>query len=228
MTEAEWLSCTDPKTMLRFVSSKAGNRKPRLFACACCRLIWPTLTDERSREAVEAREGYEDGQVAESEMDMAKEAARTARHELRYPLRAVVDAESIPEAAPAWAAGAASNTANGNYHPVVYLAARAAACLSQTPYPDAVAAETRAFCPILRCIFGNPFHPVAVHPTWLTSTAVSIAQQMYNSRDFSAIPILADAIQDAGCDNEDILNHCREPGEHVRGCWVVDLLLGKE
>ena len=63
---------------------------------------------------------------------------------------------------------------------------------------------------------------------WRTDTALLLAKQMYESRDFSAMPILADALQDAGCDNEDILSHCRGDGPHVRGCWVIDLLLGKE
>lgn len=80
---------------------------------------------------------------------------------------------------------------------------------------------------LLRDIFSNPFHPIAFSPEWRTSTAVAIAQQMYESRDFSAMPILADAIQDAGCDNADILDHCCGAGPHVRGCWVVDLVLGK-
>jgi hypothetical protein len=79
----------------------------------------------------------------------------------------------------------------------------------------------------VRDIFGNPFRPVVFDPEWRTSTAMPLAKQMYESRDFSTMPILADALQDAGCDNDDILNHCRQPGEHVRGCWVVDLLLGK-
>lgn len=62
---------------------------------------------------------------------------------------------------------------------------------------------------------------------WLTSTVLVLAESIYTVRDFSAMPILADALQDAGCDNEDVLNHCRNPGQHVRGCWVIDLLLGK-
>ncbi|MCE9566408.1 MAG: hypothetical protein K8U57_30660 [Planctomycetes bacterium] len=82
---------------------------------------------------------------------------------------------------------------------------------------------------ILRDIFRNPFRPVVFSPEWQTSTAVAIAQGMYESRDFSAMPILADALQDAGCDNDDILTHCRNANAtHVRGCWVVDLVLGKE
>jgi hypothetical protein len=85
------------------------------------------------------------------------------------------------------------------------------------------------FAVLLRDIFGNPFRPVTFSPVWRTDTAVALARQMYESRDFSAMPILADALQDVGCDNEDILSHCRDPkATHVRGCWVVDLVLGKE
>ena len=81
---------------------------------------------------------------------------------------------------------------------------------------------------LVRDIFGNPFSPVVFDPEWRTSTAVALAKQMYDARDFSAMPILADALQDAGCDNDDILNHCRDAnGVHVRGCWIVDLVLGK-
>jgi hypothetical protein len=81
---------------------------------------------------------------------------------------------------------------------------------------------------LARDIFGNPFRSVTFEPDWRTSTAVALAKQMYDSRDFSAMPILADALQDAGCDNDDVLNHCRDAaGVHVRGCWVVDLVLGK-
>jgi len=80
----------------------------------------------------------------------------------------------------------------------------------------------------LKEIFGNPFRPATFAPAWRTETVVALASQMYESRDFGAMPILADALQDAGCDNDDILNHCRVPGPHVRGCWVVDLVLGKE
>jgi hypothetical protein len=90
------------------------------------------------------------------------------------------------------------------------------------------AAESEAHCDIIRDIFGNPFRPVTFSPEWRTDTAVTLAWQMYESRDFSAMPILADALQDAGCDTEAILAHCRdENATHVRGCWVVDGLLGK-
>ena len=81
----------------------------------------------------------------------------------------------------------------------------------------------------IRDIFGNPFRLVAFSPGWRTETAVALARQTYEGRDFGAMPILADALQDAGCDNDDILSHCRDANQaHVRGCWVVDLVLGKQ
>jgi hypothetical protein len=83
-------------------------------------------------------------------------------------------------------------------------------------------------CELVRDIFGNPFRRVVFSSEWRTDTVVSLAKQMYDSRDFGAMPILADALQDAGCDSDDILSHCRGDGPHVRGCWVVDLVLGKE
>jgi hypothetical protein len=91
----------------------------------------------------------------------------------------------------------------------------------------AAEAELAAQAVLVRDIFGNPFRPVAFSPEWRTDTAVALARQMYESREFSAMPILADALQDAGCDSDDILNHCRGDGPHVRGCWVVDLVLEK-
>ncbi|MBA4190361.1 MAG: hypothetical protein C0467_20430 [Planctomycetaceae bacterium] len=81
---------------------------------------------------------------------------------------------------------------------------------------------------LLRDIIGNPFRPTTLSSAWWSDTAVSLAKHIYESRDFSAMPILADALQDADCDNDDVLNHCRDPQQvHVRGCWVVDLVLGK-
>ncbi|HJZ56598.1 MAG TPA: hypothetical protein VKE74_16650 [Gemmataceae bacterium] len=82
---------------------------------------------------------------------------------------------------------------------------------------------------LLLDIFGPlPFRPVAVDPRWLTSDVVALARSIYDERAFDRLPILADALQDAGCENTDILGHCHDPQLfHVRGCWVVDLVLGK-
>lgn len=81
---------------------------------------------------------------------------------------------------------------------------------------------------LLRDIFGNPFRPVTLDPAWRTTNVVALAQAIYDERAFERMPILADALEEAGCTNGEMLNHCREPGEHVRGCWVVDMLLEKK
>ena len=88
--------------------------------------------------------------------------------------------------------------------------------------------ESEAHVALVREVFGNPFRPIDIAP-WRTDTAVSLAKQMYEAREFGAMSILADALQDAGCDNDEVLNHCRDAKPaHVRGCWVVDGVLGKE
>jgi hypothetical protein len=82
----------------------------------------------------------------------------------------------------------------------------------------------------LRDLFGNPLRPIQIDPAWLRwrdGTAVHIAQSIYDERRLQDLPILADALEEAGCTDPDILGHCRGPGEHVRGCWAVDLILGK-
>jgi len=84
-----------------------------------------------------------------------------------------------------------------------------------------------AQCVLLRDIFGNPFRPVVFDPRWQSETAVALAKGIYADRAFDRMPILADALEEAGCDNFDVLNHCRGDGPHVRGCWVVDLLSGR-
>jgi hypothetical protein len=88
--------------------------------------------------------------------------------------------------------------------------------------------EQAALATLFREIFGNPFRLVAVDPRWLTSTVLALARGIFADRAFDRMPILADALQDAGCESDDILGHCRGPGPHTRGCWVVDLVLGKE
>jgi hypothetical protein len=88
--------------------------------------------------------------------------------------------------------------------------------------------DTNRQADLLRDIFGNPFRLVAFDPAWRTHTTTGIAAKMYADRNFSAMPILADALEEAGCDSVDVFLHCREPGTHVRGCWVVDLVLDKK
>jgi hypothetical protein len=95
--------------------------------------------------------------------------------------------------------------------------------------------ELRAQVRLFHDILSNPFAPVSLNSDWLTPTVTSLARVAYDNRslpsgelDPSLLAILADALEESGCTNADILNHCRGPGPHVRGCWVIDFLLGKE
>src|SRR6185295_8434857 len=88
--------------------------------------------------------------------------------------------------------------------------------------------ECRTDCILLRDIFGNPFRPVTLNPAWLTPTVQQLAALIYEERQFDKMPLLGDALEEAGCSNEEVLQHCRGGGEHCRGCWVVDKVLGKE
>jgi hypothetical protein len=196
MTEQEWLECNRMKPMLEYLQDKAGDRKLRLFACACVRQKWRWLNNSL-RESVEVTESYADGLVTQSTLRQSHQASWAKAPSMSLHCACFVNHDSIN------------------------LMLQAA---------EVIRSPLR--CLLLRDIFGPLlFLPVILDPAWLTwhdSLLVSMARQMYDSRDFSDMPVLGDALEEAGCTDADILNHCRQPGEHVRGCWVVDLLLGKE
>jgi hypothetical protein len=85
-------------------------------------------------------------------------------------------------------------------------------------------AEDAAQCELYRCVFGYPFEPVAFAAGWRTPTTAALSQAIFADRAFDRMPILADALEEAGCDSADVLDHCRGDGPHVRGCWVVERL----
>jgi len=228
MDETEWLACTTLKPMAEFLNFPHADERTRwLFACACCRRIWSLMSDERSRRIIELRERNADGLASQEELWQAIEAAAQARNEARAPFRFLANFDDrSPEAAPAWAAAAASTNAGTSVHFVL----NAVGCVALEGWKAGREQEEAALCAIVRDILGNPFHSSVVHPDWLAwkdATIPKLAQAIYDDRTFDRLPILADALEEAGCTNADILAHCRKPGEHVRGCWVVDLLLGK-
>jgi hypothetical protein len=220
MTEAEWLICTDPQKMLWFLRDKASERKMQMFAAACCRRIWHLLTDERSRQVVEVAERYADAQATEEELETASVAAWAVCHE---------ESNELPDYIPDSASLAAYNVAipfgwwgGAPAFVAPHEIAREVSANSGT--------EGGAQCVLLREIFGHPFHSVPIDPlllTWNNGIVLKLAQAIYDERAFNRLPILADSLEEAGCTDADILAHCRQPGEHARGCWVLDLLLGK-
>jgi hypothetical protein len=247
MTEKEWLTCTEPQAMLEFLQEKPSERKVRLFAVACCRRIWHLLTDQRSRSAVEVAERFADGKVNEIERLLAFEGAADAPSDATPALNHT-PLDFSDGSRRAFAAYCASCTAGYTalnatavavpVRSLTRRAAEAVAYASFDPGDSTFAASDAAErsekigqANILRDVHGNPFRPPMIDSTWLAwenCTVLNVAQAIYDERAFDKMPILADALQSAGCDNAEMLNHLRQSGVHVKGCWVVDRLLGKE
>jgi hypothetical protein len=220
--------------MLAFLQGKVSDRKLRLFFCACCRRIWSYMLDERSRKAVEVAERFCDGLATQAELFAAGNGAREA-----------AQLTNSSEARVAWSAAWVAEHASSVRLPVSsVLSADAlvnATLQMQIDYGREMRIaselskrldrkEKRTEAELLRHIVGNPFHQVSVDSRWCAwndGTVPKLTQSIYADQGFDRLPILADALEDAGCDNADILAHCRGPGPHVRGCWVVDLILGK-
>jgi hypothetical protein len=91
--------------------------------------------------------------------------------------------------------------------------------------------EAKVHCDLIRDLFENPFRPLPVIPpacrTWNDGTVVKLAQAVYEDRAFERFPILADALEEAGCDQPEPIEHMRVDGPHARGCWALDIVLGK-
>jgi hypothetical protein len=222
MSEQEWLEWRDPGMMLRhLLQGTTSERKLRLFAVACCRRIWHLLRDESSRQAVRLAESYADGLASKEELVHVADNARTAAIMLHGMADDLWSSELLTAAyaadAAMWAATCPVDQAD-----YAWQTARSAG-----GEPFMASPEPVAQCDLLRDIFGNPFRPVALDPAWQTATVLALAQSIYHKRAFDRQPFLANALEDAGCDNADLLAHCRGLGEHVLGCWAVDLILGK-
>jgi hypothetical protein len=216
MTEAEWNACADPGLMLEFLRGKGSGRKLRLFAVACCRCVWPLL-DSYSRKAVRRIERYADNRTYFWEMwgvwGVAREATKYAY----------------------WKTGNQTD-----WHVLMYQAIET---LTTAKTNDAMIASGSILANIsgqrsnrgisrhagvLRCVFGSlHFRAVAVSIVCLTPAVTRLAEAIYEERAFERMPVLGDALEEAGCDNASILEHCRSGQEHAGGCWVVDLLLAK-
>jgi hypothetical protein len=214
MSEEEWLRSADPKAMLHRRPMDFSRRKLCLFACACCRRAGE-LFDADSQKLVEVAEDVADG-VANPE-------------QLKGPSQPLIE-RIVGDAYSRETIGAraAFDAANAIWvtHPRSAVTCADFSSVYASMFDENGPAEQ---ADLLRDIVGNPFRLAVVNRLWIGSNVMAVAQSIYADRVFDRLPILADALEDAGCDNADILNHCRQPSptEHVRGCWVVDLVLGK-
>jgi hypothetical protein len=245
MTEAEWLACVNPLPMLTALNRKASARKRRLFAVACCRRIWDRITDPRCRAAVEFAERFvEVGAAGRRGRPVVDKAARQACREADD---AGYQSRDRPDYVARMVDGCAFQAALATMERSAWFAAHLASGFSANAVawecvrdnhsgppvwnPAAKKAELRQQIPLLHDIFGNPFRPPpSVSATvlrWGDGASANLARSAYEESAFDRLPILADALEEAGCSNADILAHCRGPGPHVRGCWVLDLILDK-
>jgi hypothetical protein len=215
MNESEWMASAECDRMLDYIPYRISQRKWRLIAVGFCRRIWGLLVDERSRQAVDASERWADGLIQLNQMNRIWNAAEPT---LFHPIG------DGPQEAPSAAHAAASPSKSATFRAA--MRARTAVQVAGGSAP----VEERHQCDLIRDIVGNPFHRIALDRQWVSwnhGTLPAIARHIYEGRAYYDLPILADALEDAGFANTSILDHCRLPVEHVRGCWVVDLLLGK-
>jgi hypothetical protein len=229
--------------MLQFLRGKASNRKLRLFAVACCRPFWPLLTEQCSQDALLVAERFADGLARADELAgvrraMTAEFRNRRREEIRRAALAQTGCDDQADArAVSWAGpwDAAKALLRSVAHDAAIHAANAAAVTREfSVLSEREAAKWEELGrqeTLLRDLMSDPFRkPHSVNRAWLAwsdSCAEKIAAAIYADRAFDRLPILADALEDAGCDNDDILAHCRGRGPHVRGCWVLDLIVGK-
>jgi hypothetical protein len=248
VTEQEWQACRDPFEMLEHLrGGGVSDRRLRLFACGCVRRVWTWLTDERSRAALEAAERYADGLATDDELSAAREAAAAAgleefRRSFGDVHRDEIDQTLPPEVAEAVTRPSAGDAAEETVVDLRHVVAemRELAALAEEAdeaWAKALSAEASGAgsveqAALLRDVIANPFRPSpAIDPAWLAwngGTLKTLASAIYEQQRFQDLPILADALEDAGCAEASLLDHLRGPGPHVRGCWAVDLLLGKE
>jgi hypothetical protein len=240
MTEDDWLTGTDFTAHVRYAVDHLSPRRQRLLATGFCRTVAHLFNHPELNDALGIIEQYADGLASSAEVEKAKRRCREIAAESYEEYRVAVDSGVSDQqygygrAAFAWAvayapvsplplaevgtraAFAAEHVSSGIINPLKYA-----------EYPSGKHANRMRA--VVWEIVGNPFRPVQFSPAWRTDTALSLARHMYDTCEFSAMPILADALQDAECENEDVLNHCRDTSlAHVRGCWVVDLVLRKE
>lgn len=215
MDISEWEQSNYPRGMLEFVQSKTNDRKMRLFACACCRRFWDVLPDDRCRRFIETVEKYADGLVSDADLDRAYFAAEDAAKETGN-----VHADNLIGLYGACATYEYQDSMRG-------VIAERAAKLMASDSPYGITAEQAAQSTILRDIIGPaPFENCTFEPAYRVAEAIAIAREMYEACVFLNLQRLSEVLQHCGCANSTLLSHCQQVSPHVKGCWVVDLVLG--
>jgi hypothetical protein len=221
VNETEWQSSVDLDAMLDHIRGRITDRKLRLFACACVRQGWELLAGESGRAAVEAAEAFADGGLTRARLKRFRVAVTAHMDAIARQRRGVWVRDPVRHFESRLCDAARRVAGEGDLWDVVR---QVRLTLHYAPLRDREAGLPA----LLRDVVGTPGAPFNVEPDWRTSTALALAGGIYEERAFDRLPILADALQDAGCENAQILDHCRDPAPHIRGCWVVDLVLDRQ
>ena len=232
MTEAEWAAWTDPITLLDHIRGPtsslprpvvATDRQMLLWACACCRRIGHLLNNIHCFNAILTAERFADGELS------YKKLTAFGKRVMAWKVNFAESVGAHAARACAHLVEGADSAFDGMATPFLPPAEDATrwTVAAIREYAGVAMAEREKVvqCSIVRDIIGNPFRLVACRTEWRTSTVTALANEIYSDRRFGHLPELASALLQAGCDNAEILNHCRSDEVHVRGCWVVDLLL---
>jgi hypothetical protein len=247
MTEAEWRACCDPEPMLRALGRRVSKRKMLLFACACVRRLWGTIPESHLRRVVEVAELVADKQATRQAADEVRAHFRERGGDAPPYLNDKIGGHaysaleqlamamtkpfvpSVTLQAEYVISSVRGGVAYRAFHSSGYK--RGSEPANETPpWLEAESAERSAQALLLRDLIHSP-STIPVCETawqeWNNGTIRNLARAIYDDRSFDGLAIVADALEDSGCTNADVLNHCRDGGVHVRGCWVVDLVLGK-
>jgi len=215
MTEQEWLASEEPAEMVKWLRGKVSDRKLRLFALASCRWAWDLIASPENRQIVEDVEGCIDQFLGEVGMGLAG----------RAPIKKAITINDL------LVRDLAQDDAWEAAHSVAFRVPRMCWGAKEPPWTMA----GQAISQTVREVFGNPFCPVRFHPAWRTPAVVTAAQLAYDKRALpsgelepASLAALADALEATGCKEAAVLCHLRNPGHHVRGCWALDQLMGKE
>jgi hypothetical protein len=256
MNEKLWLACDDPMPMEDFLKGRGcvSNRRWRLWSCACIRRIWHLLADPRCRKSVEVAEAFADGAADRRQLKLTHQAAGRAWLKLRNEMDGItvraMQGRGTPEEGARHDALAPSYYGSLASHAVTLarehrlFAGHAAACVviateeGVAGTGEAGDQERAAQADLLRCVMGNPFSRLQPLPAsllhWNSGIIPQMANAIYEERDLPSghlaadrLAVLADCLEDAGYSDALLLGHLRGGGVHVRGCWAVDLLLGK-
>lgn len=235
MKEAAWFACQEIEKLLRWLprlQPAPSARKLRLYCTGICRRLWPQLP-ELCREAVATAEAFADGSATLEHLTAAHAAARR-KHGRSLPVHVLAEMDlarmtRVQVERHGWeATDGATRPARAVPNKTVKAVLLSATIGGGHENLFRTGPETLAFlAAVLHDVLGNPFRPAILDPASRTTTVIGMAQAIYQERSFDRLPILADALEEAGCTNGDLLGHCRGGGHHVRGCWALDAVLDR-